>query len=68
MERDKLTGIIDQKNEKRERDALRSAEQIIDAIATNQAVIKKAQAMIIMLREELSTLTVETLDVSELLG
>ncbi len=68
MDASKLKTIIDQKNERRERDTLRNAEQIIDGIATEQQKIKDAQSRIAEYREELKSLEVQTLDAAELLG
>ena len=68
MEASKLKTIIDQKNERRERETLHTAEQIIDGIASEQQKIKASQSRIAEYREELKGLEVQTLDASELLG
>lgn len=68
MEREKINGIVKEKNERLERDALRSAEEIIDTIAKEQGNIQKAEKRIIELRNELKELTVSQLDANQLLG
>lgn len=68
MEREKLNSIIKDKNERLERETLRSAEQIIDAIACEQKRISESQERIAKLREELKALTVAQLDAANLLG
>ncbi len=68
METNKLRTIIDQKNERRERDTLHTAEQIIDGIAAEQQKIKTANERIAEYRQELKSLEVQTLDAAELLG
>ena len=68
MERDKLHGLIREKNERLERETLRTAEQLIDAIANQQETIRKAQARIEELRVELKALTVQQMDAAALLG
>ncbi len=68
MDTTKLKTIIDQKNERRERDTLHTAEQIIDGIANEQQKIKASQTRIAEYRDELKALEVQTLDATELLG
>jgi hypothetical protein len=68
MDADKLRSIIEGKNDRREQQALHTASNIIDEIATHQQVIVIANAKIAALRSELKLLTVETLDPAALLG
>jgi len=68
MELSKIHGLIREKNEKLERDAMRTAESIIENIATEQAKIAGAQKRIAELRTELKALTIAQLNAGELLG
>lgn len=68
MERDKLHGIIKEKNERLERETLRSAESIIEEIAMEQKRIRNCQEHIDKLRADLKALTVTTMNAAELLG
>lgn len=68
MQQDKLHGIIRDKNERLERETLRTAEQLIDAIAGEQETIRKSQGRIGDLREELKNLEVKQIDVNTVLG
>ena len=68
MERDRLHGLIKEKNERLEREALRTAEGIIEAIAKSQARIVDEQRNIAELRAQLKALSVAQLDAAELLG
>lgn len=68
MEIDKLQGIIADKNQRLEREALGDAENIIEMIAAKQDVVAKAQADIKTLRERLVNLEIKQLDSKTLLG
>lgn len=68
MDPQKLKDLIAEKNDRRERETLRTAEQLIDDIAREQESIRRCNANIAKLREELKTLSVNTLDASEVLG
>lgn len=68
MLRDKLNTLIKDKNERLERDALRSAEEIIDSITQEQERIRKANERIAELRAALKELSVKQLDVTNILG
>lgn len=68
MESEKLRQIIQDKNEQRERHALRSAEEIIEAIVKEQVAISASTRRIDDLRKELATLQVQTLDPAAILG
>lgn len=68
MEQDKLKKLIVEKNERRERDTLRTAEAIIDSIAAEQRHIKESEKKIAELRKELTELSVDVLDPKALLG
>jgi len=68
METDKLRQIIADKNERREHDTLRTAEQIIEAIVREQANVVACQERITEFRKELAQLEVVQLDPSTVLG
>lgn len=68
MEIQKVHQLIADKNERLERDALREAESIIDAIAQQQAVIAAATKKIEELRKNLTDLQVAQLDAKTLIG
>jgi DNA repair exonuclease SbcCD ATPase subunit len=68
MEIQKVHQLIAEKNERLERDALREAEHIIDAIAQQQGIIAAANKKIGSLREELTALQVSHLDAKTLIG
>lgn len=68
MDAGKLKSIIVEQNQRRERHALGEAENIIEAIANEQANIAKAQGRIAELRQRLIDLQVEQLDASTILG
>lgn len=68
MDPKKLRTLIDEKNEKIERDVLRTAEGIINEIISEQQRIKTAQERIAQLREELTTLDSEPVDPADILG
>lgn len=68
MDNAKLKTLISEKNERIERETLRSAESLIDAIATRQRQIKTAESDIADLRKQLSELSIESLDPTALLG
>ena len=67
MDRSKLTRLIEQKNERKEDDALRQASQIIDAIAREQQQIVKSNETIVALRKELADLEIEQIDPTAIL-
>lgn len=68
MENKKLREIIQDKNERLERDTLRTAETIIEGIVQEQKRIRDAQERIKELRAELVSLEVKELDPSVILG
>ena len=68
MERTKLSGLIKDKNAELERTALRTAEQIIEAIALEQQKILDSQQNIVELRKDLKSLEVTQLDTTAILG
>jgi hypothetical protein len=68
MERTKLSGLIKDKNAELERTALRTAEQIIEAIALEQQRILDSQQNIVELRKDLKSLEVTQLDTTAILG
>ncbi len=68
MERTKLDTLIKEKNERLERDTLRTAESIIDSIAKEQEGIRKANERIAEFRTELKALSITHMNASELLG
>lgn len=68
MENKKLREIIQDKNERLERDTLRTAEIIIEGIVQEQKRIRDAQERIKELRAELVSLEVKELDPSVILG
>lgn len=68
MDAGKLKSIIATQNDRRERQALGEAENIIEQIANKQNHIAKVQQEIATLREELVALQVEQLDATTILG
>ena len=68
MEISKVQQLIADKNERLERDALREAESIIDAIAQQQGIIAAANKKIVELRKTLTDLKVSQLDAKTLIG
>lgn len=68
MQSDKLKTIIKEKNEEREREALRECESLIESIAAEQRKISQAQIRIGEFRKQLKELEVEQLDHSTILG
>lgn len=68
MEKQTLQQLIVVKNDRLERDALRTAEIIIEGIVQEQKKVRDAQERIKELRHELVTLEVQTLDPSAILG
>ena len=68
MTNDKLSAIIDQKNEQLERQAISRASQIIDEIAEEQRIISQAQLNISELRAELVALEVKQISHASILG
>lgn len=68
MNQEKLLKIIDDKNNRREDEALRNAADIIDAIAREQQAIVVSTGRIRQLRDDLARLEVEQLDPTAILG
>ena len=68
MRTEQLHQIIKDKNEQHERQALRTAESIIEGIVKEQQSITKAQSRIAELRAELVTLQAEQFDPKSVLG
>lgn len=68
MDISKIQQIIKDKNEQRERVAVRTAEDIIESIIKEQHAVTSAQERIKALREELAKLQVEQIDQSAILG
>ena len=68
MNAEQLRQIVREKNEQRERVAVRTAEDIIESIVKEQQGITAAQTRIQKLREELTKLQVEQLDDRQILG
>ena len=68
MNTEQLRQIVREKNEQRERVAVRTAEDIIESIVKGQQGIAAAQTRIQKLREELTKLQVEQLDDRQILG
>jgi DNA repair exonuclease SbcCD ATPase subunit len=68
MQIEKVHQLIADKNERLERDALREAESIIDAIAQQQGIITAANKKIDGLRKDLTALQVTQLDAKTLIG
>ena len=68
MNKDRVQEVIQSKNDQRERHALITAAQIVEAIIAEQQSIARAQTSIQRLRKELADLEVETLDPTAILG
>lgn len=68
MDATRLRRLIDEKNERREESALRTAANLIDEIAKEQQNISESNARIVRLRKELSELEVEQVDPAVILG
>lgn len=68
MNQDKIQQIIDSKNEQRERQIVRSAEEIIENIIREQQAIAASNERIVKLREELAALEVTPINASAVLG
>lgn len=68
MTNDKLQSIIAQKNEQLERKAINRASQIIDEIAELQQGINDANSQIAKLRTELTSMQVEQINPTSILG
>ena len=68
MDNNKLVGLIKEKNERLERDTLRSAENLIDEIAREQKNITESQKRIAELRNTLKALEVTQMDAKGILG
>ena len=68
MNAEKLKQIVAEKNDTRERQAIRTAEEFIEAIVSEQRKIAQAEASIAALRNDLKALEVELLDPNAVLG
>lgn len=68
MDRDKLSNLIERKNERLEQDALNEAESLISDIVSQQGKIKAAENRIAECRKELAALEVERLEQGAVLG
>ncbi len=68
MKSEQIQQIISEKNEQRERQIVRSAEDIIENIVREQQAIAASAARIQAFREELAKLQVEELDPTAILG
>lgn len=68
MDVHKLQSIIENKNKELERNALDTAEALIEQIADKQAFIAQAEKDITNLRERLKALEVQQLDSQTILG
>lgn len=68
MTTDKLNSIIAQKNEQLERRAAQRASEIIDEIAELQQGINDANSQIAKLRTELTSMQVEQINPTSILG
>lgn len=68
MNQEQLDDIMRRKNEARERQVVRSAEEIIDAIIAEQQKREACEKRIDELRAELKALEVTTLDAKAILG
>ena len=68
MDVQKLQGIVANKNERLEREALQQAEDIIETIAAKQELISHTWKEIEGLRNRLSALEIKQLDSQTLLG
>ena len=68
MNQDKLQQIIDSKNEQRERQVVRTAEDLIENIILEQKKIEASKERIDELRAELKSLEVATINASAILG
>lgn len=68
MDATKIVDLVVKRNEESERDTLREAEHIINAILHEQQKITCANKAIEELRKELTELQAEQVDVAEVLG
>ena len=68
MKNEQIHQIIREKNDQRERNVLRTAEQIIEQIVIEQQKIANATTAIASLRDDLRKLEVEQLDANAVLG
>lgn len=68
MTNDKLSEIIQEKNERLERDAVDRARRIIDQIAEYQSAKVDAETKIIALRDELKKLEIVRVEPTSILG
>ena len=68
MKQEQLHQIIQEKNERRERDVLRTAEQLIEEIIKEQQQINISTERIRTLRHDLTALQVQELSAVTILG
>ena len=68
MDSNKLQQIIDTKNERREREVVRTAEDLIESIITEQRTIEASKERIDKMRAELKALEVTPLNHEAILG
>jgi predicted nuclease with TOPRIM domain len=68
MDTGKLNQIIEEKNERLERETLRHAEMLIEEIARQQTAITASNERIAELRKELTDLNIPQLDSKVILG
>jgi len=68
MKSDKLTEIIERKNQRLEDQAVATAEQLINEILTLQNAMAEAQSRIVECQAELKKLEVQTVDPAKILG
>ena len=68
MDRETVHQLVADKNKELERSALRSAEEIINNIASEQGKIEQSQKRLAELRKELKELEVKQIDAKAILG
>jgi len=68
MKSEQLQQIIKDKNDKREREAVYTADQLIEQIVGEQAKIEHAKTNIDNLRKQLAALTIDQIDPTTILG
>jgi hypothetical protein len=68
MEKATIHQIISDRNKDLERNALRTAEDIIKRIAAHQEVIEERQTDIAALRKELKELEIQQMNAKDILG
>lgn len=68
MERSKLQQIVKDRNDRLERDAVRTAESLIEEISSEQERIQKSQERIAEIRKTLKELEIKKHDETTLLG